>query len=263
MTRMNLPSYLDTLASKGRYCFSTEDAVAALHTSQVAVQGGLGRLRSKGKVATPLRSFHVIVPPEYRSLGCLPPEQFIPQLMAYIGEPYYAGLLTAAQYHGAAHQAPQMFHVLVAKPRSPISCGKVRVSFIVRHNIPEIPTNEKNTLRGNLRISSPEATAFDLVGYPDHCGGFSHIATVLKELAEQLDADKLLRASLQSPLPWSQRLGYLLELVEEPALAAPLADKVAKTAREYVALRSDGDYAKAPRNQRWKLFINDVVEPDL
>jgi len=45
----------------------------------------------------PYRGFYVIVSPEYRSLGCRPAEQFIPDLMEYLGEVYYAGLLSAAE----------------------------------------------------------------------------------------------------------------------------------------------------------------------
>ena len=41
--------------------------------------------------------------------------------------PYYAGLLTAARYHGAAHQQPQIFQVVVPKNRPPIHCGLVKI----------------------------------------------------------------------------------------------------------------------------------------
>ena len=52
----------------------------------------------------PFRGFHVIVQPEYRALGCLPADQFVPQLMEHLGLVVdYAGLLTAASLHGAAH----------------------------------------------------------------------------------------------------------------------------------------------------------------
>jgi hypothetical protein len=37
---------------------------------------------------------------------------------------YYAGLLSAAQLHGAAHQRPQEFQVFLAKNRRPIRCGR-------------------------------------------------------------------------------------------------------------------------------------------
>ena len=51
----------------------------------------------------PYKGFYTIVPPEYRTAGCIPPEQFIPDLMDYLGEAYYAGLLSVSEYHGAAH----------------------------------------------------------------------------------------------------------------------------------------------------------------
>ncbi len=76
-----------------------------------------------------------MVPPEYQQLGCLPADQFVPDLMAHLGEPYYAALLTAAAYHGAAHQRPQTFEVMVPRARRAIECGRVRVEFIVRHDM--------------------------------------------------------------------------------------------------------------------------------
>ena len=45
---------------------------------------------------------------------------------------YYAGLLSAAQFHGAAHQRPQEFQVFLAKNRRSIQCGTVRVAFLAR-----------------------------------------------------------------------------------------------------------------------------------
>ena len=53
----------------------------------------------KREIAMPYQGFYVIVPPGYRSLGCRPAEQFIPDLMNYLGEYYYVGLLSAAEYH--------------------------------------------------------------------------------------------------------------------------------------------------------------------
>jgi hypothetical protein len=47
-------------------------------------------------VAMPFRGFHLVVTPENRASGCLPAEQFLPQLMEYLALPYYAGLLSAA-----------------------------------------------------------------------------------------------------------------------------------------------------------------------
>jgi hypothetical protein len=57
--------------------------------------------------------------PEYRSLACLPADQFIPALMKRFDFAYYVGLLSAAQLRGAAHQRPQESQVPLAKNRRP------------------------------------------------------------------------------------------------------------------------------------------------
>jgi hypothetical protein len=63
-----------------------------------------------------------------------------------------------------------------------------------------------------LLVSTPEATALDLVGYQHHAGSLSQVATVLAELAERIDAKALAKAAT-TPISWAQRLGYLLCLV--------------------------------------------------
>jgi hypothetical protein len=90
---------------------------------------------------------------------------FIPFLMEHLGEKYYAGLLSAGEYHGAAHQRPQVYQVVTARNRPQINCGRVRVQFIARKNMEQIPTSDLMTPHGYLKVSTPAATAFDLVGY--------------------------------------------------------------------------------------------------
>ncbi len=71
-----------------------------------------------------------------------------------------------------------------------------------------------NTPCGVLNYSPPEVTALELVGYPRHAGGLNNAATVLYDLSEEIVSDKLIEAVRLSPVSWSQRLGYLLELVD-------------------------------------------------
>ena len=127
----------------------------------------------------------MIVPPEYRALGCLPADQFIPALMERLNQPYYAGLLSAAQYHGAAHHRPQQFQVLLERSRRPLSCGQVRTKFVVRKHLRQVPVQSFKTPRGLIRASTPEATAVDLVGYYDRVGGSIRVATVLWNLRSE------------------------------------------------------------------------------
>ncbi len=253
--------YVDSLASSGRYHFTSAEAKAALNASPDAVKLALNRLGKQGLIATPSRGFYVIVPPEYKSLGCLPADQFIPQLMENLRMPYYAGLLTAAQYYGAAHHRPQEFQVFIEKSRRSIKCGKVRVSFIARKQTKAVATRPFNTPRGTIAVSTPESTAIDLAGYPDHAGGLEQSATVLSELAEQLDPKKLAQAAQTAPVPWAQRLGYLLTLGEAENVTGPLRELVQDKAREYVPLALYGD-KEGPRAREWKLIINEDVEPE-
>jgi len=246
----------------GRYLFSSVDAALALGTSAEATKLALYRLRLKGEIASPGRGVYVIVPPEYRSLGCLPADQFIPALMAHANAAYYAGLLTAAQYHGAAHHRPQEFQVMVEKARRPIECGRVRVGFHVRNRLSEVPMQHVNTPRGFLAVSTPAATAFDLVGYEAQVGGLDAVATVLIDLAEKLDPQELLALAPIVPLPWVQRLGFLLELIAETPRAQTLKDFVRTRARTVVALRPSAAKGGAPLNREWKLVINAAVEGD-
>jgi predicted transcriptional regulator of viral defense system len=271
--RRRARQYLEDLAAAGRYHFLAKEAQEALGVSSAAVKVTLSRLAKRGVIASPARGFYVVVPPEYRSLGCLPAEQFIPALMKTLGLSYYTGLLTAAQYHGAAHQRPQQFQVFLEKRRLPIVCGKVRVAFLIRKRLREVPVQSLNTPRGTLLVSTPEATALDLVGYQHRAGGLSQVATVLSELAEKLDPVKLAAAAAAAPVPWAQRLGYLLELVDAPEKAAALKEYVRARARESAPLlaqprkpRSNprrGRRDKVIRDQGWKLYVNTEVQPDL
>ena len=152
-----LAEEISKLASQGRSCFSFDQLSQWVGSSSPdALKSALRRLLKKGQIAMPLRGFYIIVPPEYRALGSLPAEQFIPDLMTHLGEVYYAGLLTAAAYHGAAHHRPQVFQAVVAKPRRSIQCGKVKVDFVVRKNAQEIPIQTRNTPTGILQLSTPE-----------------------------------------------------------------------------------------------------------
>ena len=254
--------YIDRLASRGRHHFTAEEAIATLQGGASAVRAQLRRLKGRTVLAEPVRGFLIIIPPEYRHLGCLPAEQFVPQLMAATNEPYYLALLTAAQRHGAAHQRPQAVQVMVRKNRAAIECGQVRVEFIARGDLDKMPVTEVNTPRGVIRFSTPEVTALELVGYPNHSGGLSNVATLLSELAEEIDSENLVAAARLSPISWSQRLGYLLELVGQNALAEALKPFVAKYARSFTPLRRAAGSAGS-RTPTWKLIVNVEVEPDL
>lgn len=254
---------IDDLVAKGRYSFTLNDIEKLTSSSPEAIRIALHRLQKKGEIIMPHRGFYVILPPEHRSRGCLPPEQFIPDLMEYLGETYYVGLLSAAEYHGAAHQRPQVFQVIVAKTRRIIRCGKISVMFIFRKNAPNIPTMSRNTPTGIVKIATPEATALDLVGYAKHCAGLNNVATVLSELSEKIDVKSLIEVAELSPITWVQRLGYLFESIGEKEKAAALDDYLMDKHPVPTALMPMISIKGTKKNSRWQLFINAEVESEV
>lgn len=260
---MHAHQMIDLLAASGQHHFTMDYAVKTLDVSAVATRAALRRIKDRGLIASPYRGFFVIVPPEYRVLGCPPAEHFIDQLMEFIGQPYYIGLLSAAEFHGAAHQRPQSLQVMVPVSRPRIDCGQVRISFIARADVAQMPVSMVNTPRGAVRYATPEITALELLGYPGQAGGLNNVATVLQELAESLDSRGLTAAAALCPVAWSQRLGHMLDFLGFNSTADALLPFVNEHANCNIPLRRSIGVAGSPRNPKWKVIINTSVEPDL
>lgn len=151
---------------------------------------------------------------------------------------------------------------MVGKPRSSIECGKIRVDFHVRKDLERVSTVSMNTPRGPVKVSSPEATALELVGYSKHAGGIVNVATVLVDLAEVLDVGRLIKEATNSPLAWSQRLGFLLEWGEASEIAEALSPFVEQRVTRVTPLDASLPRTAHKRSPRWRVAINTDVEVD-
>jgi hypothetical protein len=125
----------------------------ALNISADAAKHALNCLAKQKLSASPARRSDVILPPEYRSLGRLPADQFVPALMKRLNLACHADLLSAAQYHGAAHRRPQESRVFHEKNRRPIYCCLARVSFTARKRITEAPVQGFDAPGSTLLVS--------------------------------------------------------------------------------------------------------------
>ena len=124
-----LAAFVDGLQAQGRYTFTRSEATGAQGRSEVALKAALQRLKRQGRIASPRRGFYVLVPLEYREAGGPSASWFIGDLMRFLGQPYYVGLLSAAAIHGAAHQQPMVFQVITDRPTRPAGAGRVRIEF--------------------------------------------------------------------------------------------------------------------------------------
>lgn len=262
-----LDSFIDEQRAEGKYSFTTEGLHSQLGVSENALKKTLQRLKNQESIAMVRRGFYVIVPPEYRAKGIIPTSLYVNDLMKFLNRDYYVGLLNAAAYHGAAHQQPQSYSVITEGiALRPIKNDRVGINFYIKKSWNKKHVVKKKVDTGYINISSAELTALDLVSYYNEVGGFNRVATVIEELKEAIQPDKLVETAKQyEEVAVVQRLGYLLEYVlEENELSDAL----------YNYLKSIGHYPTLLRPQRkkpenmitgnkWKIVPNVEIEADI
>lgn len=262
MAHSTATEYIDGLQASGRYVFTRVEAADATSLESSSLESALRRLRARRRIATPRRGFHVVVPLEYRESGAPPASWYVDALMRHLGQPYYVGLLSAAALHGAAHQQPMVFQVVTDRPTRPALVGRSRIAFHMSRIVSSTPVVEVQTETGSMRVSTPEATALDLVKFAGAAGHLGNVATVLGELAERCSGEALVEAAPLHATPDVQRLGYLLELVGERALADALAAWLSTQRYRAVPLARGVAEGRAEPDPRWRVRPNVEVEID-
>lgn len=261
---MHAKIYIDQLTAHGEISFTAQKMQKELGITMKAVERSIARLRQKKEIVSLVKGFYLILTPEFRKMGCLPPDYFIDELMQHWQQNYYVGLLSAALYFGAAHQQPQIFQVVTDQYHRSIRCGHVKIEFITKKIISDIPTQQLKTHTGLMTVSTPEATMMDICMFLKRSGGLGHVATVLDELAETASSahlNDLLEKNKECT--WKQRLGYLLEQLGWNELAEVLHTHVANKELNVVPLVPYYSAVGAKRDATWRVAINATIESDV
>jgi predicted transcriptional regulator of viral defense system len=251
----------DALVSQGRYWVTPAEAAQIVGMPAAHVYPGLQRLRRRGSMFSPTRGLYVVIPPEYRTWRVLPGELFIDAMMRTLGRDYYVSLLTAAAMHGAAHQAPQLFQVMVDRHVADRDIERVKLRFYANEYLDQMAVQEHQVDTGRIRLATRETTVLDLVVHPDYAGGLSNIATVITEIGD-LDVPALARLASVRSRSVARRLGWLLEQSREDLELEPLRE-VALADSGYPTRLLRALPARGPIDTNWNLQINSTVEPDL
>jgi predicted transcriptional regulator of viral defense system len=242
-----------------------------LNLSSDAARSGLYRLKKVGKLISPLKGLYVIVPPEHRPYGSIPANELIPIMMKHINARYYVALLSAAEFYGAAHQKPMMFQVMTNKRiKHSLKFGRIHIKLIYRKSLTNLPTQDFTVSSGYLTVATPELIAIDLLTFPKYAGGISNIATVLSELVESINVNKLIElAETLGEQYQLQRIGYIIEKIDvmdedmKNIMVSALAKYVASYLKSYTPLISAISRTGYPRCKKWKVIENTDVESDL
>ena len=264
----SLQHWVNQRMIRGRYIFTKEDVLAhELPITNDSLKVSLYRLIKKGMVISPWQNFYVIVPTEYRLNGDVPPSFYIDRLMKYLGREYYVSHLSAAALNGAGHQRAMVFQVTVnGKSMHPGVKNSHRFDITTRNPLPMKYVRQIKTQMGFMNVSSPELTALDLVCNEEKIGGLSRVAELLIELAESMHFNNrqtdLLECFNTSVI---QRMGYLLDLIEEHELADALLLLTKKRNMSFRKIRlkqSKPQTKEMEIDNKWKVVINQKIEID-
>jgi len=269
--RSALSTYMSSLLSAGRVIFNGGEAEKALGVGRGALLDAAERLQRRHHLLNPRQDFYVIVPPQFASWGAPPPNWYIDALMRHEGQPYYVGLLKAAELHGATHQAVMEFQVVTGKRLPKIRAGRNLVVFYYRKDMVAVAAGieERKTDTGTMKLSGPALTALDLLRYPRAAGGLDNIATVLTDLGEKIDGEQLAALSAAAERPVVQRLGYLLDKLGHIARATPMYAALAvRGPLSWTELdrkeTRDPDFAppEQERDPRWHVIVRRPPQVD-
>lgn len=255
-----LPDYMIAL---GEPVVTTGRAAQLVGLERRSVYAGLSRLRRQGRMFSPARGLHVAIPPQHRTWGVVPASWWIDAMMEHLDRSYYVGLLTAAAAHGAAHQSPQVFQVVIDEQLADRDIERVRLRFHVSSvldDLPEAAIESVTTETGTMEVSTPELTAVDLVAHPNLGGGLDNVATVLLELGP-LDAQLLSEVCEHYPRSVVRRLGWMTEHVTDDAAPSGVLRMAEPNAGSATPLDVHGPDG-GTRDERWGVLVNTDVQAD-
>jgi predicted transcriptional regulator of viral defense system len=173
--------------------------------------------------------------------------------------------MSASALHGAAHQQPQEFHVITKSPLRNIRPKKrLNIRFFSKSQIENVPLDRVKVQTGHIPVSTPEATTLDLIRYAKHIGGLDRVLTVLQELGEAIEPEKLVEAAKSDGrLACAQRLGFLLEKAGFENLTRKLSKWVDEKKPLPAKLEPSIPGKGYKKDKGWNLIINIDVEGDI
>ena len=268
---MSLLDYIKSIRKSGERYFTIEKLMADLCIGKNAALNAIHRVKKKGELISPSKGLYVIVPPEHMVHGSIPAEELIPIIMNHLNADYYVGLLSAAGFYGASHQKTFRFQVITnARIVHPLEFGQIKIEIVRRKVISDLPLRDFTVNTGYLKVASPELIAIDLLEYVHRCGGLNHVVTVLSELIESMDADRLIKLACDMEREHQlQRIGYIVDNIElmDEDLSRRFVEKIhgyiSGHKGKYLPLSSSIVQRGFPRCKKWRIVINTEIESDV
>lgn len=252
-------TFIESVLSEGRITFSREELIS-LGLSPDLVKRTISRYTQLGKLYSIRQGFYVIITPEFIIPNRVPELLFIDDLMKYLDTPYYVSLLSAAALHGAGHQQPMSFFVTHSgtKIRN-INSERHFIDFTLSQRWISDAVMPLKTRTGYIQVSTPEATAFDLI-ISQKKFGLSRTIEVIQELTDVIQKGRMRAIVKAYPLAIRQRLGYILDFIgaDSAVIESSLKSKVLHTTPLSLSKPRIGT-----ADDKWKIIMNDTITTDI
>jgi len=250
-------AFIDTRMALGRVAFALADLVTESGLSAIAAKRQLARLRGKVVRVSPRQPFFLIIGPEHRTMGAPPAIWWLQDYFNWLGRPYYLALQSAASLFGSNPQALQVTQVMTDRPCRAMQAGRIQVRFFVKRGIVRTPKQQLTQAAAPLWISTPEATAFDLIRYATSIGGIERAVETIIPLLPRLRARELKRVLEAENEPvTAQRLGFVMEAGGAKRLAPVIYDWLPAKLALVLLDPSQGERKNIPVVERWRILNN-------
>ena len=250
-------AFVEARMALGRVAFSSEELTRETGLSAIAAKFQLLRLRGKVARVSPRQPFFLIVSPEHRNMGAPPPTWWLQDYFNWLGRPYYLALQSAASLFGSNPQAIQVTQVMTDKPFRPIKVGRTQLRFFVKRGIERTPTQQPEGAVAPLLISTPEATAYDLIRYAPSIGGIERATETIRPILPLMRPRELKRVLDGEKEPAvAQRLGFVVEACSNKPLAKAVRDWLPDELTPVALVPGKGKRDTGPLIKRWQVFNN-------
>jgi len=250
-------AFVDAQLAGGRGAFALEHLVKETGLSVAAAKSQLRRLGRRVTRVSRVHQFFLIVSPEHYAQGAPPVDWWLDDYFQWLGHPYYLALQSAAAVHGSNPQSIQVTQVMTDAPRRPVQVGRMRLMFFVKGAAAGTPTQLVANAFAPTRVSTPAATAFDLLRYAERIGGVGRAVETLRPMLSLIRSDDL-RAVLaaEDEVATAQRLGCVLEKIGQGRLASAV-DAWLPARRPLIPLSTAAAARPAaPAVARWRVIDN-------
>ncbi|MBF0105776.1 MAG: hypothetical protein HQM16_10675 [Deltaproteobacteria bacterium] len=251
---------LEAMLARAKSSFSLVEAQGQLGLPKNLVVKILSTLRKKNKILLLSKGLYAFFPPAEKKFG-FNVARVLDPIMKHWQIPYYVGLLSAADYYGAAHYKPQILQVIIPKKICFRKAKVLGISFHVQKIFPKTGLIRVKTPDGYVFYPTPALLVLDLLAYEKVSGGIDTITLVIKEIMGHFKDKDLQKVALKYPVVAAvQKLGYILERVgAKSSLLIELQDVLKRRGASVIKLSSVLP-KKGRFDPRWKIIKNTELE---